>query len=117
MSRRDIQNVTYDSIGRLVEIKEELGLLPSSLSSAILKTIAHTRLLLSEIESSTEREGRLPQDLRDEIRDYNRKILAHSSDQATPLQRPFGGRWFDDATIPAELIENLLTARSEGAAL
>lgn len=38
-------------------------------------------------------------DRRDVIRAYNRKILAHSSDQIMPVRRPFGGRWFDDVTV------------------
>ena len=46
-----------------------------------------------------------------EIRSYNRKILAYSSDQIIPMKRPFGGRWFDDATVPQPMIENCLASR------
>ena len=52
----------------------------------------------------------LPADLREEIRSYNRKILAYSSDQIIPMRRPFGGRWFDDATVPRRMIEDCLAS-------
>jgi clorobiocin/coumermycin A biosynthesis protein CloN6/CouN6 len=57
-------------------------------------------------------DGKLPAALRTEIRSYNRKILAYSSDQIIPVRRPFGGRWFDDVTVPAEMIEDILHPRS-----
>ena len=53
-------------------------------------------------------DGTLPPGLRDVIRAYNRKILAYSSDQIMPVRRPFGGRWFDDHTIPRAMIDGLL---------
>jgi len=42
------------------------------------------------------------------MRSYNRKILAYSSDQIIPVRRPFGGRWFDDVTIPQQMIDDIL---------
>jgi clorobiocin biosynthesis protein CloN6 len=56
-------------------------------------------------------DAKLPADLRDQIRSYNRKILAYSSDQIIPMRRPFGGRWFDDATVPRHMIEENLASR------
>ena len=58
-------------------------------------------------------DGKLPADLRDVIRAYNRKILAYSSDQIIPVKRPFGGRWFDDVTVPRQMIEESLAPRPE----
>ena len=49
------------------------------------------------------------------IRSYNRKILAYSSDQIMPVRRPFGGRWFDDHTIPPQMIADLLTTPATAA--
>ena len=107
MSRRELQDVTYEAIARLVTIKGELGVLPSSFCKAILTTIDETKSLLAQIERALELDGRLPSDLRGIIGTYNRKILAYSSDQIIPVPRPFGGRWFDDFTIPLSMIEEL----------
>ena len=49
--------------------------------------------------------SKLPAELRDVIRTYNRKILAYSTDQIIPVHRPFGGRWFDDFTVPSSMTE------------
>jgi clorobiocin/coumermycin A biosynthesis protein CloN6/CouN6 len=108
LSRRQLQDVSYEAITRLVEIKGEHGVLPPEFCRAILGTIEETRQLLGEIERALDLDGTLPAGLRDEMRAYNGKILAYSSDQIIPVRRPFGGRWFDDATIPKEMIDDLL---------
>jgi len=108
LSRRDLQDVSYEAISRLVEIKGEYGVLPATFCKGILEAIEETKLLLGEMERALTLDGTLPADLRDVIRVYNRKILAYSSDQIIPVHRPFGGRWFDDHTVPKEMIEDLL---------
>ena len=105
LDRRQLQDVSYEAIARLVEIKGEHGVLPAAFCQAILTTIAQTRQLLAEMERALDLDGKLPPALRDEVRAYNRKILAYSSDQIIPVKRPFGGRWFDDATIPPQMIK------------
>jgi clorobiocin biosynthesis protein CloN6 len=111
LNRRHLQDVSYEAIARLVEIKGEYGVLPPRFCQAILKTIDETRQLLSEMERALSLDGTLPAGLRTEIRSYNRKILAYSSDQIIPVHRPFGGRWFDDVTVPAEMIQDILQPR------
>jgi clorobiocin/coumermycin A biosynthesis protein CloN6/CouN6 len=108
LDRRQLQDVSYEAIARLVEIKGEYGVLPSEFCHAILKTIDETRLLLAEMERALLLDGMLPATLRNEMRSYNRKILAYSSDQIIPVRRPFGGRWFDDVTVPRQMIEDCL---------
>jgi clorobiocin/coumermycin A biosynthesis protein CloN6/CouN6 len=108
LDRRQLQDVSYEAIGRLVEIKGEYGVLPSEFCRAVLETIEETRHLLTEMERALLLDGRLPDALRSEMRSYNRKILAYSSDQIIPVRRPFGGRWFDDVTVPPQMIEDLL---------
>jgi clorobiocin biosynthesis protein CloN6 len=109
LSRRGLQDVTYDVVERLVEIKGELGLLPRAWSSRILEAIDETRGLLAEVEEAHRLDGRLPNHLGDRVREYNGKILAYSSDQLIPAPRPFGQRWFDDFTVPPELIAELVS--------
>jgi hypothetical protein len=43
-----------------------------------------------------------------------RRAHAYSSDQIIPVKRPFGGRWFDDVTIPRQMIDDLLAAPVTG---
>jgi clorobiocin/coumermycin A biosynthesis protein CloN6/CouN6 len=112
LSRRELQDVSYEAIQRLVEIKGEYGVLPATFCNAVLATIAETRQLLGEMEKALTLDGTLPASLRDEMRTYNRKILAYSSDQIMPVRRPFGGRWFDDVTIPRPMIDDLLATPS-----
>jgi len=114
LDRRQLQDVSYEAIARLVEIKGEFGVLPSAFCQAILSTIDETQQLLEEMERALLLDGTLPAALRDEIRSYNRKILAYSSDQIIPVHRPFGGRWFDDFTIPLQMIEDSLASQSSG---
>jgi clorobiocin biosynthesis protein CloN6 len=117
LDRRQLQDVSYEAIARLVEIKGEYGVLPLTFCQAIIKTIDETRQLLGEMERALLLDGMLPAALRSEMRSYNRKILAYSSDQIIPVLRPFGGRWFDDVTIPRQMIEDILAfpaGRSSG---
>jgi clorobiocin/coumermycin A biosynthesis protein CloN6/CouN6 len=107
LDRRQLQDVSYEAIARLVEIKGEFGVLPAAFCQAILGTIDETRRLLGEMETALLLDGTLPSTLRDEVRAYNRKILAYSSDQIIPVRRPFGGRWFDDVTVPQQIIEDI----------
>jgi clorobiocin biosynthesis protein CloN6 len=111
LSRRQLQDVSYEAIARLVEIKGEYGVLPSDFCRYILKAIDDTQRLLGEMERALLLDGKLPAGLRDEVRSYNSKILAYSSDQIVPVRRPFGGRWFDDATVPRQMIEDNLASR------
>jgi clorobiocin biosynthesis protein CloN6 len=110
MSRRQLQDVTYEAIRRLVEVKGELGVLPRSFAQVILDSITATEALLAEMEQAIELDGELSRELRDAIRAYNRTILAASSDQILPMPRPFGGRWFDDVTVPPDMIESLCSS-------
>ena len=90
LDRRALQDVSYEAIARLVEIKGEFGVLPSQFCKAILVTIDETRQLLREMERALLLDGAMPLALRNEIRAYNRKILAYPSDQIVPVRRPFG---------------------------
>jgi clorobiocin biosynthesis protein CloN6 len=108
LDRRQLQDVSYEAISRLVEIKGEYGVLPPKFCRAILATIEETRQLMGEMEKALLLDGALPASLREQVRSYNRKILAYSSDQIIPVKRPFGGRWFDDATVPRQMIDDIM---------
>jgi clorobiocin biosynthesis protein CloN6 len=108
LDRRQLQDVSYEAIARLVEIKGEYGVLPPRFCRAILQAIEETKQLMGEMERALQLDGVLPASLREQVRSYNRKILAYSSDQIVPVKRPFGGRWFDDATIPRQMIDDIM---------
>jgi clorobiocin biosynthesis protein CloN6 len=93
----------------------EYGVLPGGYCKAILETIDQTQQLLGEMERALELDGELPPALRNELLVYNRKILAYTSDQIVPVPRPFGGRWFDDATVPKEMIQDVLRSSAGSA--
>jgi clorobiocin biosynthesis protein CloN6 len=117
LDRRQLQDVSYEAIARLVEIKGEYGVLPAGFCKAILETIDETRQLLGEMERALLLDQALPADLRNEMRNYNRKILAYTSDQIMPVPRPFGGRWFDDTTVPRPMIEDILASSAGNPAI
>ncbi|WP_405650936.1 B12-binding domain-containing radical SAM protein [Streptomyces sp. RK9] len=117
LDRRALQDVSYEAITRLVEIKGEHGVLPAGFCKAVLRTIEETRELLGEMERALLLDQKLPADLRDEIRHYNRKVLAYTNDQIMPIPRPLGGRWFDDATVPPQMIEDILTSSAASSPL
>ena len=106
LGRRELQEVSYEAVAKLITIKGELGMLPGSWCKAVLATIKETKWLLGEIEQSVQA-GRLSSDLRKQVLTYNRKILAHSTHQIIPIPHPLGDRWFDDTTIPADMITEL----------
>src|SRR5579871_2791052 len=105
LSRKQLQDASYEAIGRLVTHKGELGVLPGSFCTRVLNSIKETTALLSELERALTADGCVPPSLRSVIRDYNRRILSYSTDQIIPIQRPFGNRWFDDFATPRPLIE------------
>ncbi len=105
MSRRDLQHVSYRAIARLVQAKANCGFLPRSLAATVLGKIQETEALLLEVDACVKRDGRITGGLRDVVRQYNRTILGYSSDQIIPTERPFGGRWFDDYTVPPSILD------------
>ncbi|HMP82490.1 MAG TPA: cobalamin-dependent protein [Verrucomicrobiota bacterium] len=113
LSRRQFQDVTYASIARLVTVKAELGLLPGSWAKSILETIDHTQRLLAEMETQLDVDGKLNGDTSNQVRAYNRKILAYSTDQIIPAPRPFGSRWYDDFTVPSNIINACCSNQNE----
>ena len=82
LSRRDLQDVSYEAISRLVEIKGEYQVLPATFCNAVLDTIKETRQLLGEMERALTLDGALPDGLRAVIRAYNRKSTVTASSTA-----------------------------------
>jgi clorobiocin biosynthesis protein CloN6 len=106
LTRRELQEVSYEAVAKLVSIKGEVGMLPGSWCKAVLTMMDETKELLAEIEQAVS-SGQLSNDLRKVILAYNRKMFSYSTDQIIPTPRPFGGRWFDDSTIPEQMITEL----------
>ncbi|MFY2561189.1 cobalamin-dependent protein [Corallococcus terminator] len=111
LSRKQLQDTTYSAVAALVRAKGQAGILPRAISQSILTAISDTQALLADMERAITLDGTLPSSLRDVIRAYNRRVLSYSSDQIIPIQRPFGGRWFDDFTVPPELLTQVMSPR------
>ena len=108
LTRRQLEDVSYEAIGRLATIKADLGVLPKSIAASIVRTIGETTELLSEMERALDRDGTLPGHLRNDIRLYNRKILAYSSDQIIPTHTVCAVRLL----LPIVVIASVLSATS-----
>ena len=108
MSRHEIQDVTYEAVARLVRIKGEYGIFPAQLSNLIIDTINETLDIINQMERGLALDGKIPESLKGAVKSYNRKVLSYSTSQLVPYQLPFGTRWFDDYTVPASMIEELV---------
>ena len=65
LSRRQLQDVSYEAIARLVEIKGEFGVLPADVLPGHPQDHRRDTALLGEMERALQLDGTLPSDLRD----------------------------------------------------
>jgi clorobiocin/coumermycin A biosynthesis protein CloN6/CouN6 len=105
LSRKDLVTVGYSAVAALVGMKGEIGLLPGALAAAVRRK-AHDALAFIEVVHAVdcipdvaERRRELD-NLSSEIRRRNRTVFfAGVENQAFPVGRQIGGRWFDEIPI------------------
>jgi clorobiocin biosynthesis protein CloN6 len=102
MSRGEFLFVGFEAIKRLMEAKMALGFLPRSFVTPYLKKIDDAAAFVPLVhaadclEHPADRAAALDE-LGDEILKRNNDILFHGvANQAFPVQRDIGGRWFDE---------------------
>ena len=102
MSRGEFLFVGFEAIKRLMEAKMDLGFLPRSFVPPYLKKIDDAAAFVPLVhaadclENPADRAAALDE-LGDEILKRNNEILFHGvANQAFPVQRDIGGRWFDE---------------------
>jgi clorobiocin biosynthesis protein CloN6 len=102
MSRGEFLFVGFEAIKRLMEAKMDLGFLPRSFVAPYLRKIDDAAAFVPLVhtadclENPADRAAALAE-LGDEILKRNNEILFHGvANQAFPVHREIGGRWFDE---------------------
>lgn len=116
LSRADLVSVSYRAMRRLFEMKGEVGFLPGGVVQGILRKIddalSFTAIVhsIACIEDQKERAGELA-GIGAEIRRRNREVFfCGVANQAFPINREIGSRWFDEILWDAEVLERSLPA-------
>ena len=102
LPRPELVRVGYEAVRRLVQIKGDIGFLPSSVASAIVRDIDDAMAFMKVvheidcIEDQSVRARELDA-VGDEILRRNRAMFnASVANQSFPINREIGGRWFDE---------------------
>lgn len=113
LSRSDLVYVGYEAVKTLMEAKAELGYLPSSWVeqyAAMIKDAMDFLRIVHQadcLEDKIQRNEELNK-LGDEIEYRNAKVLFSGvSNQAFPVNRDIGGRWFDEMLWDPAALEAL----------
>jgi clorobiocin/coumermycin A biosynthesis protein CloN6/CouN6 len=121
MSRADFLFVGFEAIKRLMEAKMDLGFLPKSFVYPYLRKIADASTFVPLVHAADSLEDPLDRakaldELGDEILKRNNEILFHGvANQAFPVNREIGGRWFDELGWSSSDLD--LAARSTRSAI
>lgn len=113
LPRRDLVVTGYEAVQRLTELRGETGSLPSGIAAETSERIADSlRFLLTVDEASQLADpatrARELAALGPEIRRRNQEIFFGGvANQAFPLSRGIGGRWFDEIEAPRPLHKEL----------
>ena len=102
LSRRDLVNVGFRAVRQLMEAKAELGFLPRSMvggynqniddAMTLIDVVHEADCIVDPVSRAAARDG-----LGDEIRRRNDLVLFGGvMNQAFPMNRQVGGRWFDE---------------------
>lgn len=111
LSRRDLVHVGFTAVRHLMEIKAAIGLLPKSVIKNYTENICDALYFIDvvdEVDNITDPQARAREldRLGDEIERRNNKIFFDGvSNQAMPINRQIGGRWFDELGWRAEELE------------
>jgi len=113
LSRVDLVDIGYKAVQRLTEIKAELGILPSSIATSIINKIddalefIHIVHDIDCISDPIQRAKELDS-IGDEIKKRNDSIFFSGvANQAFPINREIGGRWFDEMLFDPILLEQI----------
>jgi hypothetical protein len=111
LSRSDLVRVGFNAVGALAAAKAEVGMYPRSLAGTIRSRIADSLEFLAEVHriDCLADEGTRAAELDrigDEIATRNRSIFFDGvANQAFPIPRDIGGRWFDEMLWPSHELQ------------
>jgi clorobiocin biosynthesis protein CloN6 len=111
LSRRDLIMVGYKAVKALTQHKGDMGALPGSVAQSVVEKIDDAMEFISIvhevdcIRNVQERERELSR-LSLDIRKRNHDIFFSGvANQAFPLNREIGGRWFDETLFETSVLE------------
>lgn len=112
LKRADLVKVGYRAVRRLVELKAEIGFFPNSVAMNVIKKIDDALEFIDVVHEidiipdKVERARELDK-ISNEIRARNREIFFQGvANQAFPINREIGGRWFDEMLFEPEVLES-----------
>ena len=115
LSRTDLTMVGYQAVKRLTQLKGDIGFLPSGIADSVIKKIDDAMEFIAVVHKidcipdKAAREHELGQ-LSSEIKKRNHDIFFTGvANQAFPINRDIGGRWFDEMLFDVAALEAAAT--------
>lgn len=111
LSRKELVTVGYQAVKRLTQLKGDVGALAGSVAGTVIRKIDDALAFMAvvhEIDCIADRAARerAMAGLRDEIKNRNNSIFYGGvANQAFPINREIGGRWFDEMLFDAPTLE------------
>lgn len=102
LDRSELVNVSYKAIRDLFALKGELGLFPPAVINPLLQRIDDAREFINVVHpldclANEEERKRALREIGEEIRTRNNQIFFSGVlNQAFPINRKIGGRWYDE---------------------
>jgi len=119
LTRSEIVHLGYRAIRQLMEAKAANSFLPRSLVSHYISRIDDAVGMIDavhEVDSLTDETARRRglEALGGEILQRNNMVFSGAvSNQALPINRQIGGRWFDELGWDAQILDDALTSRDD----
>ena len=116
LSRSDLVRVGFEQVARLMQAKAAIGMLPKSAVQRYCDKIADAWTFLQAVHEADnvvdlKERARALESLGDEIQKRNDQVLfAGVANQALPVNRQIGGRWFDELGWEPTELDRVATA-------
>ncbi|WP_425087672.1 cobalamin-dependent protein [Stappia sp.] len=111
MKRDEFLPSMYEAMQVMANHKADYGRITKRSIDIVNGRIDHLRHLTTSIDRAMDADGRLPTSLRREIGAHNDEILSYAADVAL-VKKPLSGRWYDDHTVPREIIDACVRERA-----
>jgi clorobiocin biosynthesis protein CloN6 len=111
MKRDEFLPSMYEAMQVMANHKADYGRITKRSIDIVNGRIDHLRHLTTSIDRAMDADGRLSASLRREIGAHNDEILSYAADVAL-VKKPLSGRWYDDHTVPREIIDACVRERA-----
>ena len=121
LSRADLVHVGYAAVRRLTEVKEETGLLSAGIAESVIARIDDALEFIDVVDAvdnlpDERARARELDRIGDEIRRRNDAVFFSGvANQAVPIRRRIGGRWFDEIPWEARALDAMVAEPAEAA--